>query len=53
MVHQAEAVQREAEIRNSPQPPRNRMKWAFLWTFSKCLKVMVAAVGLEPTTYGL
>jgi len=66
--HQTPAGQRAARLRlyvepaartdqkqvgNNPQPPRNNVKWRFRRTSSKLLKVLVAAVGLEPTTYGL
>jgi integrase len=44
---------RAEEAETTPQPPRNKAKWGFRRIFSRCLKVLVAAVGLEPTTYGL
>jgi hypothetical protein len=44
---------RQEQVRHNPQPPRNRAKWRFRQIFCKLLKDLVAAVGLEPTTYGL
>ncbi len=35
------------------QPPRNKAKRTFRRISCKLLKRLVAAVGLEPTTYGL
>ena len=39
--------------RQQSATPRSNVKWRFRRTSSKLLKVLVAAVGLEPTTYGL
>jgi hypothetical protein len=44
---------RRKQVRNNPQLPRNQAKWRFRRTSCKLLKNLVAAVGLEPTTYGL
>jgi len=44
---------RRKQLRNNPQHPRNKAKWRFRRISGKLLKALVAAVGLEPTTYGL
>ena len=50
----ADRVTPDARLsRNNPQPPRNQAKWRSRRTSCKLLKRLVAAVGLEPTTYGL
>ncbi len=41
------------EAKTNPQLPRNQGKWRSRRTSCKLLKRLVAAVGLEPTTYGL
>ena len=41
------------EAKTSPQLPRNKAKWRFRRISCKVLRRLVAAVGLEPTTYGL
>jgi len=41
------------EAETNPQHPRNKAKWRFRRISGKLLKELVAAVGLEPTTYGL
>jgi hypothetical protein len=44
---------RRKQVRDNPQHPRNEAKRRFRRTSCKLLKELVAAVGLEPTTYGL
>jgi integrase len=54
-VFQAKAV-REDKAETTPQQsasPHNYAKWRSRRIFCKLLKDLVAAVGLEPTTYGL
>jgi len=44
---------RRKQGRNKTQPPRNQRRGQSLQICWKTLKTLVAAVGLEPTTYGL
>ena len=41
------------QVRNNPHVPRNKAKWRFRWISCKSLRILVAAGGLEPPTYGL
>jgi len=41
------------QVRNNPHVTRNKANWRFRRTSCKLLMELVAAVGLEPTTYGL
>jgi hypothetical protein len=43
----------ELKERRRKRNPRNNVKWRFPRIYYKLLKDLVAAVGLEPTTYGL
>jgi hypothetical protein len=51
-LDQVSAEQAETTPQQSA-PPRHKAKWRFRRIFCKLLKELVAAVGLEPTTYGL
>jgi hypothetical protein len=47
------APRRRKQVRTNPQLPRNQGRCKSRRTSCKLLKRLVAAVGLEPTTYGL
>jgi hypothetical protein len=52
-VDRLDAATLSEETETSPQLPRNKTKCRFRRISCNLLKQLVAAVGLEPTTYGL